>query len=76
MQAVAQEASTDQPRERAEEMVERFLDLTFAPLILAGLSGHQAATSADAVDRQIDFALDALAHTGLLQNVAAAPEHG
>ena len=69
--SLGEEISSEPMRKKVGDMVERFLDLTFAPLILAGLLGHQAGTSTEAVDRQIDFAMDALEHAGLLEHAAA-----
>ncbi len=47
-------------RRRADEIAERFLDLTFAPIILAALMGRNQDLSAKAIDRRIGFALDIL----------------
>jgi hypothetical protein len=58
----------DRAPEKLQAIVERFLDLTFAPLILAALSGNEVGASEEAVSRQIKFALDTLEAEGLLDN--------
>ncbi|SPJ26483.1 TetR/AcrR family transcriptional regulator [Palleronia abyssalis] len=47
-------------RRQANEIAERFLDLTFAPIILSALMGRDLELSSDAIDRRIGFALDIL----------------
>jgi hypothetical protein len=54
-------------------LAERFLDLTFAPIILAALSGRDTQTSADAVTGQIEFALAMLERLGLFDETASVP---
>ena len=56
-----------------QAIVERFLDLSFAPLILAALSGNVAGASEDAVSNQIKFALDTLESEGHLEDMDALP---
>lgn len=50
----------------AKVLTERFLDLTFAPIILAALVGHTDETSSVAIDQRIEYALDLLEHSGSL----------
>lgn len=45
---------------------ERFLDLTFSPILLAVLTGQESRTSTDAIDQRINVALDVLEQLGFL----------
>ncbi|WP_322895518.1 MULTISPECIES: TetR/AcrR family transcriptional regulator [unclassified Yoonia] len=70
---VARAVSADQteagPSDRALAIAECFLNLTFAPLMLAALTGHGHAISGPAIDSRIAFALDTLDRNGLLQKL-------
>ena len=54
--------------ERAVTIAERFLDLTFAPIMLSALTGHDAAKSVSTIDSTIASALDMMDRSGLLQD--------
>lgn len=73
VQIVARAASphrTDTaPSDRAVMTAECFLDLTFAPIMLAALTGHDAAVSASAIESRIASALEILEQNGLLQEL-------
>lgn len=69
--SIVQDGAGSDRQAKARELAERFLDLTFAPVILAALSGRDALTSADAVTRQIDFALVMLDRLGFLDETAS-----
>ncbi|SDX86923.1 transcriptional regulator, TetR family [Roseicitreum antarcticum] len=58
------------PSDQAVFVAERFLDLTFAPIMLAALTGRDAGMSASAIESMIAFALDTLDQNGLLQEVS------
>ena len=60
-------------RDIADALAERFLDLTFAPIILAALTGRHADQTVEEIDIRIAQALDLLEHTGLLANLAPNP---
>lgn len=55
-------------RDRADDLAERFLDLTFAPIMLAVLTGRQAAPAIDEIEHQIARAIDLLESAGLLSD--------
>ena len=63
----------DAASRKAVAIAERFLDLTFAPIILAALTGRATSTSSDAIERQIAFALDILERSGPLED-ALSPQ--
>ena len=71
--SIVQEGAGSGRQAKARELAERFLDLTFAPVILAALSGRDALTSAEAVSRQIEFALVMLERLGFLDETASEP---
>ncbi len=71
--AVSPDRTDAGPSERAVAIAERFLDLTFAPIMLAALTGRDDAMSASAIDSSIAFALDTLDRTGLLQELHQDP---
>ena len=71
--SIIEEGADSNRQSRAREVAERFLDLTFAPLILAALSGRGALTSTEAVSDQIEFALIMLERSGLLDEMASDP---
>ena len=58
--SVAPATADSEVRHRANEIAERFLDLTFAPIILSALMGRDPDLSSDAIDRRIGLALDIL----------------
>ncbi|MDB2448682.1 hypothetical protein N9W78_00115 [bacterium] len=49
-----------------QDIAERFLDLTFSPILLAVLTGQESRTSTDAIDQRINVALDVLEQLGFL----------
>lgn len=56
----------------ANALTGHFLDLTFAPILLAALIGHSAETSSEAIDKRIEYALNMLEKSGhLTGNVAS-----
>ena len=57
------------PSDRAVAVAERFLDLTFAPVMLAALTGRDAAVSASDIDDRIAWACDTLHRAALLQDL-------
>lgn len=67
--AVSPDLTDTGPPDRAVAVAERFLDLTFAPIMLAALTGHEEAMSASAIGGRIAFALDTLERTGLLKEL-------
>jgi AcrR family transcriptional regulator len=71
--SIVQDDADSDSQAKARELAERFLDLTFAPIILAALSGRDTQTSADAVTGQIEFALAMLERLGLFDETASVP---
>lgn len=61
------------PRDIADALAERFLDLTFAPIMLAALTGRHANPTTEEIDIRMAQALDLLEHTGLLADLAPQP---
>ncbi|PYE81362.1 TetR family transcriptional regulator [Pseudoroseicyclus aestuarii] len=60
--ALVPETPDPQVRARADAVADRFLDLTFAPIIVDALMGREGQTAAEAVDRRIVTALEVLGH--------------
>lgn len=69
--SIVDEGESRDRQSMAREVAERFLDLSFAPLILAALSGRGVPTSTQALGAQVEFALTMLERTGLLDKMAA-----
>lgn len=67
--AVSPDRTDSVPSDRAVAVAERFLDLTFAPIMLAALTGRNTAMSGPAIESRIAFALDTLERTGLLEQL-------
>lgn len=67
-ETVARALSGDQaePSQSAVAIADRFLDLTFAPIILAALTGREEAVAPAVIDSRISFALDTLERNGHL----------
>lgn len=64
--SILEEDGDDEKQQVTRDLADRFLDLTFSPIMLAALAGHTALTSPEAIDRRIDFALAMLRGAGLL----------
>lgn len=58
--AILPKTDDSEARRRADEVAERFLDLTFAPIILTALTRRNPDLGPEAIDRRIDDALDML----------------
>ena len=58
--SVAPDPCDDEARRQADEIAERFLDLTFAPIILAALMGRNLESGHEAIEKRIGFALETL----------------
>lgn len=71
--AVSPDRTDTGPSDRAVAVAERFLDLTFAPIMLAALTGRDEAMSPSAIGGSIAFALDILERTGLLKDLHQDP---
>lgn len=67
--AVASDHQDSAPSDQTVAIAERFLDLTFAPIILAALTGRDAAMSAAKIEGTIAFALDTLDRNGSLHDL-------
>ncbi|MGY9047685.1 hypothetical protein P775_21060 [Puniceibacterium antarcticum] len=71
--AVMPDQTDTGPSDQSVAIAERFLDLTFAPIMLAALTGRDAAMSESAIESSIAFALDTLDRSGLLQGIHQDP---
>lgn len=60
-------------RDVADALAERFLDLTFAPIMLAALTGRHADPTRDEIDLRVAQAVELLEKMGLLAEFASHP---
>lgn len=60
-------------RDVADALAERFLDLTFAPIMLAALTGRHADPTGDEIDLRVAQAVEMLEKMGLLAEFSSRP---